>query len=185
MDSKGFRLNEHAEAIFQPSWRQVKQETTRETEATKTIPVSDSRYLAYSAPMEDGRHVTDYRQACVTRSPPGTQYAVKEWTIKNADKIIDISRSRQVQNTGHAIGGTDTSISPQSYQQCTPVKCNFYAGVPDGIGIERVEPTPELFGTFIFSPDLNTMYMNTKNIELTHKNEYGRNTSHRWNNLYA
>ena len=184
MDTKGFRLNDHAEAIFQPSWRQVKQETIRETEATKTIPVSDSRYSAFAAPMEDGRLVTDYRQACVTRSPPGTQYAVKEWTIKNADEIIRISRSRQVQNTGHAIGGTDTSISAQSYQQCTPVKCNFYGGVADGIGLERIEPTPELFGTFIFDPDLNTTSKNNKHIELTNKNEYGRNTSQRWNSLF-
>jgi hypothetical protein len=184
MDSKGFRLNDHAEALFQPSWRRVKQETTRETEATKTTPAPDSRYSAYAAPMEDGRLVTDYRQACVTRSPPGTQFAVKEWTIKNADEIIRISRLRQVQNTGQALGSAQTEVQPETYQQCTTEKCNFYKGSPDGLGLERIEPTPNLFGTFTFSPDMNTRSKNKRNLQLTSFDEYGRNTSSRWSKLY-
>ena len=42
--------------------------------------------------MSDGRLVTDYRDKCVTRAPPGTQFAVKSWTIQNTDEIIRLSR---------------------------------------------------------------------------------------------
>jgi hypothetical protein len=181
MDSKGFRLNDHASIIHQPSWSQVKQETTRELEATKTDARSDNRYQAYAAMMEDGRHVTDYRQACVSRAPPGSQFAVKQWTIHNADEIVRISRRRQVQNTGQALGSAQTELPAAAYQQCNTEKCSFYKGSPDGVGLERVEPTPPLFGTFTFPPD--TMTKNTKHIELTRYNEYGRNTTKRWENM--
>jgi hypothetical protein len=183
MDSKGFRLNDHAEIIHQPSWSQLSQETTRESEATKTDSRSDNRYWAYAAMMEDGRHVTDYRQACVSRAPPGTQFAVKQWTIHNADEIVRISRRRQVQNTGQALGSAKTELPAAAYQQCVTEKCNFYKGSPDGVGLERIEPTPPLFGTFTFPPDMNTKTAHTKHIELTRVNEYGRNTSRRWINL--
>ena len=183
MDSKGFRLNDHAEIIHQPLWSQISQETTRESEATKTDSRSDNRYWAYAAMMEDGRHVTDYRQACVSRAPPGTQFAVKQWTIHNADEIVRISRRRQVQNTGQALGSAKTELPAAAYQQCVTEKCNLYKGSPDGVGLERIEPTPPLFGTFTFPPDMNTKAAHTKHIELTRVNEYGRNTSRRWINL--
>jgi len=183
MDSKGFRLNDHAEIIHQPSKRQIKQESLREIDSTKTIPAPDSRYPAYAARMEDGRLVTDYRQACVSRAPPGTQFAVKQWTVHNTDEIIRISRLRQVQNTGNAFGYAPTEIPPSSYQQCTTEKCHFYSsGNPNGLGLERIEPTPELFGTFNFAPDGNPA-RNVKHIELTKLNEYGANTSRRWENF--
>jgi len=183
MDSKGFRLNDHAEIIHQPSNRFVKQEITREIDATKTVPTPDSRYSAYAAPMEDGRLVTDYRQACVSRAQPGTQYAVKQWTIHNTDEIVRLSRLRQVQSTGQALGGARTELPPSSYQQCSTEKCHFYSSeIPYGIGLERIEPTPELFGTFTFPPDMNTLSKNKKHVELTSFNEYGRNTNKRWKN---
>jgi len=184
MDGKGFRIDDHSDVIHQPSWWSLRQETTRESEATKTTPAPDSRYSAYAAPMEDGRLVTDYRQACVTRAPPGTQYAVKQWTIHNADNIINISRLRQVQNTGQALGSVHTELPPSAYQQCSTDKCHFYDGNPGGIGLERIEPTPELFGTFTFSADMNTLSKNKKHIKLNGLNEYGRNTSTRWAELY-
>jgi hypothetical protein len=182
MDSKGFRLNTHSKIIHQPSWGQLKQETTRESEATKTVADSDNRYLAYAAMMEDGRLVTDYRQACVSRAPPGSQFAVKQWTIHNAEGIANISRRRQVQNTGQALGSAKTELPAAAYQQCSTEKCNFYAGSSDGVGLERIEPTPPLFGTFTFPPDMNTRSKNKSSIELTRFNEYGRNTSKRWIN---
>ena len=183
MDSKGFRLNDHSEIIHQPSSRIVRQESLREIDAIKTIPAPDSRYSAYAAPMEDGRLVTDYRQACVSRATPGTQYAVKQWTIHNTDEIVNISRLRQVQNTGQALGGAKTELPPASYQQCGTEKCHFYSsGNPDGLGLERIEPTPELFGTFTFPPDMNTLSKNKNHVELTRFNEYGRNTNKRWMN---
>jgi len=181
MDGKGFRLNDHGSIIHQPSWSQIKQETTRESEATKTDPRSDNRYRAYAAMMEDGRHVTDYRQACVTRAPPGSQFAVKQWSIHNADEIVRISRQRQVKNTGHTLGSAQTELPAAAYQQCNTERCSFYKGSPDGVGLERIEPTPPLFGTFNFPPDMMTK--NTKHIELTRYNEYGRNTTQRWENM--
>ena len=183
MDSKGFRLNDHAEIIHQPSWSQINQETTRESEATKTTPAPDSRYSAYAGHMEDGRLVTDYRQACVTRAPPGTQFAVKQWTIHNADQIARISRLRQVQNTGQALGTAKTELPAAGYQQCTTERCNFYKGSSDGVGLERIEPTPYLFGTFTFPPDMKTLSKDMTHTSLTRLNEYGRNTSKRWKNF--
>jgi len=184
MDGNGFRIDDNSGVIHQPSWWTLRQETTRETEATKTTPVPSSRYSAYAAPMEDGRLVTDYRQACVTRAPPGTQYAVKQWTIHNADEIVRLSRARQVQNTGQALGSARTGVEPYAYQQCSTEKCHFYGGSPDGIGLERIEPTPELFGTFTFAPDTTTLSKNKNHIKLNELNEYGRNTSSRWSDLY-
>ena len=183
MDGKGFRLNSHSEIIHQPSWRQLNQETTRQTDAAKTVADSDNRYLAYAAMMEDGRLVTDYRQACVSRAAPGSQFAVKQWTIHNAEKIAHISRQRQVQNTGQALGTAKTALPATVYQQCNTEKCNFYNGSSDGVGLERIEPTPPLFGTFTFPPDSSTLSKNKRQIELTRFNEYGRNTSMRWNNM--
>jgi hypothetical protein len=61
--------------------------------------------------------------------------------------------------------------------------CNFYKGSSDGVGLERIEPTPHLFGTFSFAPDMNIKSKNTKQISLTNYNEYGRNTSMRWKNM--
>jgi len=183
MDSKGFRINDYSQVIHQPSWSQISQETSRETEATKTIPAPSSRYSAYAAPMEDGRLVTDYRQACVTRAPPGTQFAVKQWMIHNTDEVVNISRMRQVQNTGQALGTAKTELSPAAYQQCSTERCRFYKGSPDGIGLERIDPTPSLFGTFTFPPNMNTLSKNKVHIALTRYNEYGRNTSTRWDHF--
>ena len=185
MDSKGFRLNDHANIIHTPSSWQLNQEVTREIDATKTVPAPDSRYNAYAAPMEDGRLVTDYRQACVSRAPPGSQFAVKQWTIHNTDEIVRISRLRQLQNTGHVLGSANTELPADSYQHCTTEKCHRNSsGNLNGIGIERNEPTPELFGTFSFSPNMHTLSQNKNHLELNRFNEYGRNTTKRWNILY-
>ena len=91
MDRQGFRLASTPDLVRQPPRAMVRQETTREINATKTTPAPDNRFRAYAAPMADGRLVTDYRDKCVTRAPPGTQFAVKEWTVKNTDEIIHIS----------------------------------------------------------------------------------------------
>lgn len=185
MDSKGFRLNDHANIIHTPSNWQLKQEVTREIDASKTVPTPDSRYNSYAAPMEDGRLVTDYRPACVSRAPPGSQLAVKQWTIHNTDEIIRISRSRQVQNTGHALGSANTELPPKVYQECTTETCQRYSsGNPNGLGVERIDPTPELFGTFTFSPEMYILSQNKNHLELNRLNEYGRNTTKRWKNLY-
>ncbi len=185
MDRRGFRKRATPDLVRQPSSYIVEQETDREIEATKTIPAPDSRFHAYAAPMADGRLVTDYRNHCVTRAPPGTQFAVKNWTIHNTDDIIRISRQRQVQSTGQALGTAATELPPAQTQQCSPEGCDIRSsGYKGGLGIERTDKAPPLFGTFTFPPSAVTRAKNTTSVELNTMIEYGRNTPSRWSNLY-
>ena len=185
MDRKGFRLKSEPELVIPASRTIVNQEVTREIDATKTVPAPDSRFRAYAAPMSDGRLVTDYRDKCVTRAPPGTQYSVKNWTIHNTDEIIQISRDRQVQNTGMALGTAQTELPAAVYQQCTTTGCEMIgSGAFGGIGIERRETVPELFGTFEFAPTYATLAENRTFTALNKTVEYGRNTPGRWTHLY-
>ncbi len=181
MDAKGFRISKFP----QPPSYLVKQETMREIDAAKTTPAPDSRFSAYAAPLSDGRLVTDYRQSCVGRAPPGSQFAVKSWSIHNADTIMEISRLRQVQNTGQALGTANTELPPEAIQTCTPESCKIqYSGYSDGIGIERTDKAPPLFGTFTFPPSYATLAKNKNHTELNKTIEYGRNTPTRWGHLY-
>ncbi len=185
MDSKGFRLKSEPDLVTQPSRTIVKQETMREIEATKTVPAPDNRFRAYAAPMADGRLVTDYRDKCVTRAPPGTQFAVKEWTVRNTDEIINISRRRQVQATGQALGVAATELPPATYQSCDTNTCTIQpSGYAGGIGIERTDKAPALFGTFTFPADYELRARNKEFTSLNRISEYGRNTPMRWSNLY-
>lgn len=185
MDSKGFRIRSEPDLVVQPGRTIVNQETTREFEATKTVPAPDSRFRAYAAPMADGRLVTDYRDKCVTRAPPGTQFAVKEWTVKNTDEIIRLSRDRQVQSTGQAMGSAPTELPPAVLQKCSPTGCDIYgSGYTGGLGIERTDKAPPLFGTFTFAPDAATLSRNRNFTALNTTVEYGRNTPTRWSHLY-
>lgn len=184
MDSKGFRLAQSPFFMAQPSARFVKQETTREIEATKTVPAPDSRFRAQAAPMADGRLVTDYRQACVTRAPPGAQFATKQWTVHNTDDIIRISRERQVQNTGQALGTAATELPPAELQNCSVNSCKFSSsGQSGGVGIERTDKAPLLFGTFDFPPSYATESKNREFTALNGSIEQGRNTPSRWSHL--
>jgi len=184
MDSKGFRVRGIPNLNAQPTAWFVQNETTREVNATKTTPAPDSRYWAYAAMMADGRLVTDYRQACVTRAPPGAQFATKQWTVHNADEIMRISRDRQMQNTGQALGTANTELPAALYQSCSPYGCQFTAGSDIGVGIERTDPAPPLFGTFAVQPDMETLANNSEHTALTTHFEYGRNTARRWARLY-
>jgi len=185
MDTQGFRLKGEPDLTVQPSWYKVRKETQREIDATKTVNAPDSRYSAYAAPLEDGRLVTDYRQSCVTRAPPGQQFATKNWTVHNADDIISISRARQAQTTGHVLGTANTDVPPSIIQKCNPSGCEFYgSGMLMGLGIERQEDVPQLFGTFTVNPAAGTLAGNVKHIDLNNTIEYGRNTPSRWVNLY-
>jgi hypothetical protein len=185
MDRKGFLVRYEPDLIFHPPRTIVQQEVTREMNAGKTEAVPDSRFRAYAAPMEDGRLLTDYRQSCVGRAPPGTQLAVKQWSIHNADEIIHLSRIRQVQDTGQALGSANTEVPAAIIQECSTDKCliqpthNFI-----GLGIERLDVTPPLFGTFQFPPDVKTLSKNKNSLDLNKEIRYGRNTPTRWVNLY-
>ena len=186
MDSQGFRLPQYP--TKQPSNRSVKQEAHREidAQALKTYPAPDNRYKAYAAIMEDANYITDYRQSCVTRAPPGSQYAVKQWTIHNSDEIMNISRKRQAEQTGHVLGSADTQLGPAQLQSCTTNSCSIIkSNVPRGIGIERLDKSPTLFGTFQFTPTRDIVQNNTRSIELNSEINGGRNTPSRWTALYA
>lgn len=186
MDSKGFRIKGEPDVVVQPSWRRVQQETTREINATKTCSAPDNRFRAYAAPLADGRLVTDYRQACVTRAPPGEQFAVKSWTVHNTDEIIRVTRSRQVQDTGHSLGTADTEAPAAVYQSCNQYGCEIYGSGygSQGVGIERVDKAPPLFGTFSFEPSQKTLNRNVNYTALNKKVEFGRNTASRDRHLY-
>lgn len=187
MDRLGFRTIAQPDLVRQPPRHLVEKETRREIDATKTTPAPDSRFRAYAAPLSDGRLVTDYRDKCTTRAPPGQNFAVKQWTIHNANEIARISRFRQVQNTGQALGTAQTELPPAVTQRCDVNGCRIEAtAYPDGIGIERLDKAPPLFGTFSFPPTPGTLAKNRNFTSLNRYNEYGRNTANRWapDNLY-
>ena len=185
MDNQGFRLPQYP---TQPSQQFVKKEGQREVDAQtlKTYPAPDNRYNAYAAKMEDAHYITDYRQSCVSRAPPGSQFAVKQWTIHNSDEIIHISRKRQAEQTGQVFGSASTDLGPAQYQSCTTNSCSIArSGLINGIGIERTDKSPALFGTFQFTPTMDVLNNNTTNLELNREMNGGRNTPSRWSALYA
>lgn len=185
MDSQGFRLPQYPE---QPSHTFVRQEAKREidAQALKTYPAPDNRYNAYAAMMEDANFITDYRQSCVTRAPPGSQYGVKQWTIHNSDEIINISRKRQAEQTGQVLGTAPTELGPAQLQSCTTNSCSITrTDIPGGIGLERTDVCPPLFGTFEFQPNREVLQNNTNKLAVNRELNGGRNTPSRWSVLYA
>jgi len=182
MDSAGFRIPQLPK---QPKYQTVKKETDREINSTKTYPAPDNRYQDYAAISEDGNFITDYRQACVTRAPPGQQFAVKQWTVHNAEQIAQISRRRQAESTGHVYGTANTELPGKLYQQCTVESCSITpANYTSGVGIERLDKAPPLFGTFTFKPQVR-INSNHNHISLNKEFAGGANTPSRWSMLYA
>jgi len=182
MDSAGFRIPQLPK---QPAYSTVKKETDRELAATKTYPAPDNRYQDYAAISDDGNFITDYRPSCVTRAPPGQQFAVKQWTVHNAEKIAQISRRRQAESTGQVYGTANTELPAKLYQQCTTEVCSITpASYTSGVGIERLDKAPPLFGTFDFKPQVRISGKNP-NIDLNKEFAGGANTPARWSMLYA
>lgn len=185
MDSKGFRIRGEPDLVVQPTRSVVQQESNREQDSMKTVAAVDNRFRAYAGPMADGRLVTDYRDKCLTRAPPGTQFAVKQFTVHNTDELIQVSRDRQVQNTGQSLGTAATELPPALLQKCSPTGCDItrskYQG---GLGIERTDKAPALFGTFTYPPTYATLKRNKEYTDLNTTIEYGRNTWARWQHLY-
>lgn len=139
-----------------------------------TLPTADSRFPGYAGPMADGRLITDYRPHCNQNIPAGSQYGVKEWMVKNSSSIMDVSRSRQAQVTG-AIYKDDPTVVPNPVAtiKCTKTDCEYTAYDERGIGIERADKAPELFGTFTV---LGRMHPPPSKTSLTTNYEVGRNT---------
>lgn len=187
MDSQGFRLEQRPRLYIQPRpWEIAKQGSVEITPEISTLPSEDNRYPAFSAKMSDARLITDYRSHCQTRSPYGAQGAVKAWMVHNAEEIMNLSRRRQVESTGHMYGVIDFAPTAQQIQRCTQNECSITPGDQDGWGIVRKEgPLPELFGTFQYSPNAQQVAMNKSYTKLTKRYEYGRNTGRRWENLLS
>jgi hypothetical protein len=113
-------------------------------------PAPDARFPGWAAPLEDSRLVTDWRPHCNRNIPAGKQFATHQWIQRNADDIINLSRKRQSEAAG-ANRGFDNTVVPSAeiIVQCDTFQCGYYrTQQQNGIGTERREPVPDLFGTF-------------------------------------
>lgn len=139
-----------------------------------SLPTQDTRFPGYASTAEDGRMFTDYRPRCSQNVPAGAQYATKNWMVHEADSIIEVSRKRQATYTG-AIYGSDTSVVPRAEMgvKCAPMGCEYSEVAAGGIGVERMDKAPALFGTFSY-PTLAPPP--APKIALTTHFEGGRNT---------
>lgn len=153
--------------------RQVALAPTRNTE-----PAPDNRYPAFAAQMQDGRLVTDYRNHCSRNVPAGAQFTTKKWMIHHADTIIAMSRQRQAEWTGAAIGLANTVPPPADIVHSTPFNNEVMpTNAPGGIGVMRADAAaPALFGTFKINPSEAETRYNKKNIATTTYYQGGRNS---------
>ena len=143
MDSELFRLptTPNFYAANQESIPYVKRRST-------AAPAPDARFPGWAAPIQDGRLVTDYRPHCETNIPSKAQEKSRIWIQRNAEDIIRVSRERTAGITGMKFGLDTTMVpGPASYVHCTAAGCEISPGVAGGIGIERKEGVPYLFGT--------------------------------------
>lgn len=113
-------------------------------------PAPDARFPGWAAPMEDGRLATDYRPHCNRNIPAGQQFATHQWMTRNAEQIIQLSRQRQSEVAGANLGFDNTVVPPpDKVVECNPFECRYQVTkLPYGIGTERREIVPDLFGTF-------------------------------------
>lgn len=177
MDLDGFREAQSPFFFNQPpTWlveTNVNRSLTKVSPKT-TSPTPDNRFPGWAAPMSDGRLITDYRPKCSLNFPTGTQFATKQFMQKNAETIIQKSRQRQAEVTGAGLAFDSRSVVPAaSIVKCDTEACTYYPYVEGGIGLERQESVPELFGTFASSRP--SMGIPSEPI-LTKKFEGGRNS---------
>jgi hypothetical protein len=175
MDSDGFREAQSPWFFTQPNQYVLETRLNKIIAPKKnTNPTPDNRFPGWAGPMDDGRLVTDYRAHCETNIQTGYQYATKQFLQKNADKVISQSRQRQVQNSGAGMSyDFRTDVPAQSFVKCSPTMCQVRENVPSGIGMERVESVPELFGTFATS---HKSMFTPATPSITSRYEGGRNT---------
>jgi len=151
MDSDNFRRPTFPFMYEEPNVTLVE---TRATQAVLpqekfTGPTEDSRYPGWAAPMQDGRLITDYRPQCELNIPVGTQSATRNWMQKNAKRLIDESRKRNVVVTGAGQPYESSTVMPSyAFVSCDINRCVFSPAEKRGVGIERQESVPPLFGTF-------------------------------------
>lgn len=139
------------------------------------LPAEDPRFPGWAGVMEDGRLVTDYRSSRETNIPVEAQEKTRIWLQRNADEIIRISRNRASQNTGMIYGlDKDTLVPAASFIKCSAASCERTEGAINGIGTERVEEIPYLFGTY--EAPVAVRIAPTPIVGLTHHSEGGRNS---------
>lgn len=170
VDSQNFRIPTEPNFYAGPvkPWQR-----TVEVKQKEVGTVPDSRFPKWAAQMNDGRLVTDYRPKCARNIPTGAQYATKQWMIHGADSIMQESRRRQAVRAG-AGGDFDASAVPPAaaVAKCTPFSCGIIPVSKGGIGLERAEGCPELFGTFAES----YATAGSRAVARTQRYEGGRNT---------
>ena len=146
----------------------------------KTVPTPDNRYSDYAGPMDDGRIITDYRPSCVSRAPYGHQNATKEWLVKNADEVVNVSRMRQAETSGAIYGARYYGPKAESVQKCGAYGCKVKTVAEEGQGQGRerynasAAPAEAYYGSF----DPVGLFQGSpgpKHIQLTRRSEGGVN----------
>lgn len=153
MDSRLFVLPTEPQLYNSPNPRASKQAAFSRSvpEGQYYIgPAPDSRFPGWAGPMSDARLATDWRPHCNRNVAPNLQFGTTQWMQRNADQIIEVSRERLSQDAGANRGFDNTVVAPPAnIVSCDIMKCGFtQTNLPYGIGTERQEPVPELFGTF-------------------------------------
>lgn len=173
MDAKLFRLP--TKPNFYASIATASPFDAQQRQKASTLPTQDIRFPGWAAPMSDGRLVTEYMNHCSKNIPVGHQFATREWMTKNADSIIAVGRQRFAEQTG-ATYGMDLSVvpPPESVINCTRAECHrVQTDLRGGIGVERADVAPELFGTW---DPRNGLPAPAPRTAITTKYEGGRNT---------
>jgi len=172
MDSKLFRLP--TTPNFYGQVQSAKPVDIRTVAVGQTIPAPDSRFPGWPAPMADGRLVTNYQPHCESNIPAEKQYPTVRWMQRNGDGIIHANRVIAGKQMGANYGLDSTVVPPPSdVVSCTRSVCSRDStGAPGGIGMERKETVPELFGTYML-PHSPRLPANTRR---TSAYEGGRNS---------
>jgi hypothetical protein len=175
MDADGFREPQSPWFFTQPPQYLVETRVNKVAIPRKdTAPTQDNRFPGWAAPMSDGRLVTDYRSHCAVNLPTGTQYASKQFMIHNTDSIISQSRKRTAERTGAGLSfDSRTEMPAEQYVKCDINQCTVTNNVANGVGLERLDSVPSLFGTFAYS---SPSFLTPATPAITTKFEGGRNT---------
>lgn len=176
MDSQMFRKQTSPNLMPKYNPVAVKKAVARMEAPTKaTYPIEDPRYPTHASIMEDGRLVTDYKSHCATNGgDPRYGNSVRGFLQHNADALIQVSRKRQADRVGAQYMMANTVVEPKLIQTCNEYECSMSRVSKGGLGLERSEPVPELFGTFSDARKVAP----APNVRLTTVFEGGRNTPH-------
>lgn len=175
MDINGFREPQSPWFFTQPPEMLIESRVSKLGVPKKeTAPAPDNRFPGWAAQMSDGRLATDYRPHCAVNIPTGEQFASRVFMQQNASLLMQQSRKRQADKVGAGLPYDSVTVMPPvAKYQCTPSDCTYIPIEENGVGIERTDASPALFGTFATSrPSLFTPAKPT----LTKVQEGGRNS---------